>query len=270
MRKLNQSDHENVMKLLGKKPAENLFTLWGIESYGYEADIQMLWGQFDSKGDLIAVLCKFKNKYTPYWETECNLQKFADIINTDTNEKEVNGIERLTQEIEPFITDGYDKRESYYYAKCDPKQDLNSSDSVRCISKEEIPQLISFYQEVPEFKREYNPESFIDQMNNGWSRIFVIEEHEKFVSSASTVCETSVAAMVSGVCTLPAKKGKGLASICIEHLMYNLFQENKTLTLFYDNPEAGRIYKRLGFKDIEKWTINFCKERNNHNDNQCR
>ncbi|MBD7963708.1 GNAT family N-acetyltransferase [Fictibacillus norfolkensis] len=267
MRKLNQSDHENIMKLLSKKPAENLFTLWGIEAYGYEADIQTLWGQFDSDGELNAVLCKFKNKYTPYWETGCNVQVIADIINANTNEKQVNGIERLTKEIGPLITDGYSKRESYYYAKCDPTPNHNHSDSVRCLSKEEIPQLISFYQEVPEFKREYNPESFIDQMNNGWSRIFVIEEDNKLISSASTVCETSVAAMVSGVCTLPAKKGKGLASICIEHLMYNLFQENKTLTLFYDNPEAGRIYKRLGFKDIEKWTINSCEERKNHHDN---
>ncbi|MED1864878.1 GNAT family N-acetyltransferase [Fictibacillus nanhaiensis] len=267
MRILNQNDHENVMRLLSKKPAENLFTLWGIESYGYEAAIQTLWGQFDSNDELIAVLCKYKNKYTPYWETECNMQIFADIINADINEKQVNGIERITKEIEPYITDGYNKRESYYYAKCDPTSNHNHSDLVRCLKEEEVPQLISFYQEVPEFKREYNPESFIDQMNNGWSRIFVIEEDDQLISSASTVCETSVSAMVSGVCTLPEKKGKGLASLCVEHLMHNLFQENKTLTLFYDNPEAGRIYKRLGFEDIGKWTINSCKERNNRNDN---
>ncbi|MET3729551.1 putative GNAT family acetyltransferase [Fictibacillus halophilus] len=267
MRELNQSDHEKVMRLLGKKPAENLFTLWGIESYGYEDKIQTLWGQFGTDGELIAVLCKFKNKYTPYWETDCNLQQFADIINRDINEKEVNGIKSLTNQIEPLITAGFSKREIYYYAKCDPIQNLHHSDLVRCLSEEEVPQLISFYQEIPEFKREYNPESFIDQMKNGWSRIFVIEEDDKLISSASTVCETTVAAMASGVCTLSEKKGKGLASICVEHLMNNLFQQNKTLTLFYDNPEAGRIYKRLGFKDIEKWTINSCKERNNHNDN---
>ncbi|WP_137790353.1 GNAT family N-acetyltransferase [Bacillus sp. E(2018)] len=267
MRKLNQSDHEKVMRLLSKRPAENLFTLWGIESYGYEDKIQTLWGQFDLDGELIAVLCKFKNKYTPYWETDCNLQEIADIINRDINEKEVNGIESLTKKMEPFIIDGYSKHESYYYAKCDPLPDFHHSDLVRCLSVEEVPQLISFYQEIPEFKREYNPESFIGQMNNGWSRIFVIEEDDKLIASASTVCETSFAAMVSGVCTLPNKKGKGLASICVEHLMHNLFQENKTLTLFYDNPEAGRIYKRLGFNDIEKWTINQCKERIKNNDN---
>lgn len=27
------------------------------------------------------------------------------------------------------------------------------------------------------------------------------------------------------------------------------------LCLFYDNPAAGRIYKRIGFRDIGKWCM---------------
>ncbi|TKI86654.1 GNAT family N-acetyltransferase, partial [Bacillus cereus] len=32
-------------------------------------------------------------------------------------------------------------------------------------------------------------------------------------------------------------------------------KESRTLCLFYNNPVAGRIYKRLGFKDIGMWTM---------------
>lgn len=27
------------------------------------------------------------------------------------------------------------------------------------------------------------------------------------------------------------------------------------IILFYDNPLDGRIYKKLGFEDIDKWTM---------------
>jgi predicted GNAT family acetyltransferase len=259
LKKLTSENHEEVLAFLKKKPAENLFILWGIEADGYESDRQTFWGQWDQDGKLIGILYKFKNKYTPYWESEfCDIEKFAEVINQDENEKEVIGIESVTAALEKYLTRGYSKRNSYYYAKCEPVKKVQSSNKVRQLTEEEVPRLISLYQKVPEFKREYNEESFKEQMNRGWSRIYVIEKDSEFISSASTVCETNYSAMVSGVCTLPSLIGGGLASICMEHLMEDVFKQNKILCLFYDNPEAGRIYKRLGFEDIEKWTINHC------------
>jgi predicted GNAT family acetyltransferase len=32
-------------------------------------------------------------------------------------------------------------------------------------------------------------------------------------------------------------------------------KKDKYLCLFYDNPKAGNIYKRLGFKDVDKWVM---------------
>ena len=40
IRKLTQNDHEVVMELVGKKPAENLFIIGDIEAYGYESSIK--------------------------------------------------------------------------------------------------------------------------------------------------------------------------------------------------------------------------------------
>jgi hypothetical protein len=36
---------------------------------------------------------------------------------------------------------------------------------------------------------------------------------------------------------------------------FHVLDEGKTLCLFYNTPEEGRIYKRLGFKDIGMWTM---------------
>ena len=41
----------------------------------------------------------------------------------------------------------------------------------------------------------------------------------------------------------------------MQKLFKDVMDEGKLLCLFYDNPEAGRIYKRLGFTDIGMWTM---------------
>ena len=61
--------------------------------------------------------------------------------------------------------------------------------------------------------------------------------------------------MVVGVATREDYRKKGLVSKCMSKLCYDYLKEGKTLCLFYDNPEAGKIYKRLGFKEIEKWIM---------------
>lgn len=48
IRKLTQNDYEEVMALVGKKPAENLFIIGDIEAYGYESEFQELWGKFEN------------------------------------------------------------------------------------------------------------------------------------------------------------------------------------------------------------------------------
>ncbi len=93
-------------------------------------------------------------------------------------------------------------------------------------------------------------------MENGTSRTYYIRQNGQIVSAASTAAENSMAAMVIGVCTLHDYKNLGFASRCLNQLCHDILKEGKTLCLFYDNPDAGRIYKRLGFYDIEKWAMN--------------
>ena len=87
-------------------------------------------------------------------------------------------------------------------------------------------------------------------------RTYIVrDEQGVMVSSASTTAENSQSAMIVGVGTKPGYGKKGYATLCMEKLCRDLLAEGKNICLFYDNPAAGNIYKRLGFEDIGFWSM---------------
>ena len=61
--------------------------------------------------------------------------------------------------------------------------------------------------------------------------------------------------MVSGVVTHPNYRHKGFATAVLSELVDIAFSENmmKMLSLWYNNEEAGKIYRKTGFKDEGSW-----------------
>jgi predicted GNAT family acetyltransferase len=97
-------------------------------------------------------------------------------------------------------------------------------------------------------------ESKLKSLNMGST--FFIEEEGIVLSTVATTAETTKSAMVVAVATIESARSRGLASILMKHLMNEYFEvKGKYLCLFYDNPKAGNIYKRLGFKDVDKWVM---------------
>ncbi|KZE69117.1 hypothetical protein AWM68_02295 [Fictibacillus phosphorivorans] len=47
IRMLNSGDLESMYNLLKQKPCENLFILWGIEAFGFNSELQVIWGDYD-------------------------------------------------------------------------------------------------------------------------------------------------------------------------------------------------------------------------------
>lgn len=82
-----------------------------------------------------------------------------------------------------------------------------------------------------------------------------MEMDGKVIVTASTTAENSMSAMVVAVATHPDYRGKGLAKHVVARLCGDLLAEGRSLCLFYDNPNAGLIYKKLGFKDVGFWSM---------------
>jgi predicted GNAT family acetyltransferase len=88
-------------------------------------------------------------------------------------------------------------------------------------------------------------------------RIVVTEDGGRIVSAALTTVETSSAAMIGGVFTPEPLRNRGYASAAMTQLCVELIAAGKQPCLFYDNPAAGAIYRRLGFEDIGPWHLVF-------------
>ena len=95
----------------------------------------------------------------------------------------------------------------------------------------------------------------VKSLETNTGRVYYIEEDGRMVSSVATTAENTLSAMVVGVCTDPNDRQKGYASEMMKRVIQDYIRAGKTLCLFYDNPNAGRIYKRLGFYDIGMWTM---------------
>ncbi len=55
-------------------------------------------------------------------------------------------------------------------------------------------------------------------------------------------------------------RNRGYASAALTRLCAELLAQGKQPCLFYDNPAAGVIYRRLGFEDIGPWNLVFLKQ----------
>nr|WP_205093108.1 GNAT family N-acetyltransferase [Thalassobacillus pellis] len=259
IRKITASDHDSCMALVNQRPAENLFIIGDIEAYGYEQDFQKLWGEFTEDGKLKAVLLKYYGNYIAYADDSFDGKEFAEIMEKDETFSVLSGLKEITSQIIPHLKREMKENRSLYYAKCNDSSKLEGHSlvaEVKQASIEDIPAIVDLHRKTPEFEVSDSQQEGMERgMKKGVARTFFIDQGGRIVSAASTTAENSLSAMVVGVCTLPEYKRKGYASACMIKLCRELLNEGKALCLFYDNPDAGNIYKRLGFEDIGMWMM---------------
>ncbi len=88
-------------------------------------------------------------------------------------------------------------------------------------------------------------------------RTYVAEVRGRLVAGASTSAESSTAAMIGGVWTLPNERDHGYSTAVVASLCADLLAEGRQPYLFYleDNAPAAHVYAKIGFQDIARWMV---------------
>ncbi len=257
-RKLTESDRIQTLDFLSIEPAINLFIIGDIEQNGFEQNFQELWGDFDEHKNLIGVLLRYNTFYIPYYKnSDFNPLPFIEIIKEDLKHTGLSGKESVVNVFKPYF-EAYNLHCTYFCELRTAEKLLTYSLPIKSALPEDATRICELVNEIEEFSDSTStPQIIEDELRTGARRAYYIESEEGVIKSiVQTSAENSMSAMIVGVATRKAYRGQGLMTGCLTKLCRDLIEkEGKLLCLFYDNPEAGKIYHKLGFESIDKWTM---------------
>ena len=247
--KCTEKEKTSLMDYLNQNRVVNLFIVGDIENFGLNTDFQHV---FIDKDDTIhAVYLVYRDSLVICsYEKKLDLDFIKNLI-AEYKISYISGVEPIIALLDNIT---YKTREDCYFAKMTKKNEMIDTSLVALAKYEQLPAIAESRKII--FDTDKNDlVSLQHSFNTKTGRSYAIFNNEKALSIASSTAECTGLAMVVGVGTLADYRGKKYASMCITKLSNALLDDAKTPCLFYNNPSAGRIYKALGYEDIDRWSM---------------
>lgn len=258
IRKLTDEDNKKLMELVLREPEFNLYIIGDVENYGYTQEFQEIFGEFNKDSSLIAVMVRYFNIFTLYATDKFDVEGFASIIKNHDLGMLIGKTEIISKFQNMHLK--LNRSEHHHFAvlrSINPDFKVDKNIIVKRAGIHDIDRIINLKNGIDEFisGSRNAKELLLNEFKSGASHGYYVEMDGKMVSYAQTSAENSMSAMIVSVMTDKKYRKKGLASSCIKALCNDLTKQQKTLCLFYKNPEAAAIYKKIGFTDIGLWSM---------------
>ena len=251
VKQLNKKDEESLLNFLLREKEWNHFMIGDLTNFRFEENFLEYWGEYNKKEKLIAVLMRFYDSFIIYSEGNYDTKGFAKVM-SNYEYKFISGKENTVNQMTDEVT--VDQKIKTYYAVLRSEEKLPKI-TLESIKKTKIKDLESLWilqkNEIDEFDHNSSLERIKKRYLSGTSRGYhVKDEGGNIISSVETSAENPYAAMIIGVCTHPDYRNNGYATQLLIKTCQDVLDEEKSLCLFYDNPFAGKIYKRIGFESL--------------------
>jgi len=253
LRLLTDDDKAALRALLARDPLYNFFMIGDLEMLGLGAPGLSFWGQFSLEGELIGAAMRYRVNWCFYASDDCDPRLLARLVDDYPESHAING---HPDQVNPIVArlERYTVRELHTSYYCRLRLDTTSPAPAwptRRATAADVDALVKLYATAGLMRRD--ADGLRRTLDKG--RIVVTEKDGWIVSSVMTIVETSTAAMIGGVFTPEPWRNRGYASAAMIHLCAELIAKGKQPRLFYDDPAAGTIYRRLGFEDIGPWNM---------------
>lgn len=266
MYKCTENDREKILDYISAEPEMNLFLYGDIESYGVDGEPVSMYAQ-ERDGGWDSIILRYFDFFILYSRSgDYDAKEAADFINSFPSVDCVSGKTSLLRRMEKYFPQF--KLDSTYMCRCNSLAEtavpeLSGGAVLKPLGHDNVDEMSELLESIKEFGNVYDGEEgnrkHREQLHTNFDHgsiavgVFV---NGKIVSVASTSGANSISTMVVGVATAEGSRGRGYASAAVYELCRRSFADGKRfICLFYDNPDAGRIYRRLGFAELGEYAM---------------
>lgn len=249
-----QEDVEKLLKYYEKDLKNCLYSYIDLKTYGVENPNLTVY--FDESDGICCSALKYYeglqlfDLYGKMKETET--AELIGQLDSHIISSTVEVIERLY----PLLKDHYEMEQGYVtemlsLPACEISDEVRQADVTEY---DEIARLICSDEGVG---GHYEPDALKEQLltryKERFGRNYILKRDGQIVHHAATYAELENLAVISGVITKETYRGKGIGTLAVKKLCYDLLKEGKKPCLFYYTKQAESFYQKLGFEKGTGW-----------------
>lgn len=258
MVKLNVEQKKEIIEYLSNELYVNTYILGDIEYYGMNSDIVSVFA--DRYHNFGIIVMRYQHDYVVYSkDSSFNKKEVVEFLVKDSTPTSCISGKADTICLLHQLMEDWAIRETKIssYAFADNINPINWSDQCTILSSSYAESLLELYLSIDEFASKFSRYS-VDDMEalfDGGHIVGLLSEKGQLIASAASTAESNTCAMITNVCVLPQYRNKGLAFKVVSSLLSVLQEKGlQTVSLYYDNPFAAKLYEQIGFKYKSKYS----------------
>ena len=265
MYKLTLQNRTALWDYLCHEPEMNLFFLGDLENFGFESEnVEFYAMDRSDKKDFDCVLLRYHDHFQLYSIYEdYDAEAVAAFLSTFPEVLDLNGKENVISRIAHFFPK-FTMRPTYM-SRCNQiltDAPLPDGITIRTLENSDAAAAIDMYLLIDEFAKTYRNQRekqialLQESIARGELILGAFQADDQIAALGQTTAAYSESAMIIGIAAHPEMRGQGIASALVSELCTRTFANGcKYICLFYDNPKAGAIYRRIGFTEIGKYVM---------------
>ena len=257
IRRLHEGDRASLMALLHVAPQMNLYILGNVEANGFEADFCEFFGDVED-GRVRGVVNRYMTGWTVFGEADADWPALGATVDAfplvaERLQDNPGGVPSLLPYLQRYEAAAVSEEELMELPVGALRlQSAPQGFTVRKATKEDFDALVALFADAGSMAR--TPAAVERPLHDRRVWVAHVADHaSEIVAAALTNAETTQLAMIGGVYTLPAWRGKQLSQAVVSGLCQEIIAQDKQPVLYWDNPAAGHVYQKIGFRRIGWW-----------------
>ena len=255
IRRATEADCDSIVRYLEAEAIDNTYMLGDIHIYGFDSEALDVWAAEDANEIIYGVILRYYTAYLCYTKLEDGVIAKMQAFLLRQNPHIIVAKGSVADALMPGL-EGYMRSDKILCALFSTHKLKDATTQIIIAKPEDAPEIARQFSKIDEIKEYYDEVSLADniatRIRSGEGEHLFIRLDGKIVAhgNSSGFAEKTTTAGVNGIFTLPEYRGCGYASQIVSEISRRIYDSGKTPVIAYDNPDAGQIYRRLGYEDV--------------------